>query len=135
LQLPFCLVQEHDIGMSKRLVKTECSCAGLSEAAKVSVIFKCLGDANRLRLLLLLADGPITVGELAKLAGTNQANTSKHLSLLSRHNLVVPRRVGTSVYYALCDGTVPKFIDVMSSFCGKQAKERSRQFSAVQPVS
>ncbi len=74
-------------------------CAATSlEGAKVNLLeeagglFKALGDPSRLRLLqiLLAARGPLVQHELARLAGLQVSNASKHLTLLVREGSGAP---------------------------------------------
>ncbi len=45
-------------------------------------IFRALGERNRLRMVLLLAKGPLNVTELVSVLGISQSNASHHLKLL-----------------------------------------------------
>jgi ArsR family transcriptional regulator len=69
------------------------------EAAR---LFRLLGDAGRLRMLLFLAArGEVSVNDLAEGAGRSQQATSTQLGLLRRCGVVAPRREGHRVYYRL----------------------------------
>jgi DNA-binding transcriptional ArsR family regulator len=63
---------------------------------------KALSDANRLHLLLLLAEGPRTVRELTDAAGMSQTLVSHHLAPLREQGLVTITPKGRSNVYALC---------------------------------
>ncbi len=62
---------------------------------------KGFASAVRLELLDLLAQGSRSVDELAQATGQSTANTSQHLQALHAAGLVVRRREGTRVRYAL----------------------------------
>jgi DNA-binding transcriptional ArsR family regulator len=47
-----------------------------------------LAEPNRLHIVELLRDGPLTVGEIADRLGLNQPQASKHLRVLSNAGLV-----------------------------------------------
>lgn len=47
-----------------------------------------LAEPNRMRIVELLRDGPLPVGEIADRAGLRQPQTSKHLKVLSDHGIV-----------------------------------------------
>lgn len=81
--------------------------------------FRTLGDPTRLALLQALFDGEKTVQELSELAGTGQANTSKHLALLADQGLVVRRKDGLFVRYSIEDPTIHQLCEVV---CGSLAK-------------
>ncbi|WP_089306834.1 ArsR/SmtB family transcription factor [Geodermatophilus pulveris] len=63
---------------------------------------KALSDPNRLHLLLLLADGPRSVRELADLSGMGQTLVSHHLAPLREQGLVTVTPRGRSNVHALC---------------------------------
>lgn len=62
---------------------------------------KAFASPRRLELIDLLAQGPRTVDELARVTGQSAANTSQHLQLLRSAGVVERRREGTRVRYAL----------------------------------
>lgn len=47
-----------------------------------------LAEPNRRRIVELLRDGPLTVGEIADRVGLRQPQTSKHLKVLSERGIV-----------------------------------------------
>jgi ArsR family transcriptional regulator len=81
--------------------------------------FRALGDPSRLALLQALFDGERTVRELCALAGTSQANTSKHLALLLEQGLVARRRDGLFTRYRIADPTLQQICHVV---CGSLAR-------------
>jgi DNA-binding transcriptional ArsR family regulator len=50
--------------------------------------FNALSEPNRLRIVDLLLDGPLTVGEIADRLGLRQPQASKHLRILLEAGLV-----------------------------------------------
>ncbi|NLJ74297.1 MAG: helix-turn-helix transcriptional regulator [Firmicutes bacterium] len=64
--------------------------------------FHILADPIRLRIILLLRDQEICVGELAKTLGLNQPKVSYHLKLMHSEGLLERRTQGTWSYYSLC---------------------------------
>ncbi|MBU7318133.1 ArsR/SmtB family transcription factor [Paenibacillus oleatilyticus] len=50
--------------------------------------FRTLAEPNRLRMVELLREGPLTVGEIANRLGLSQPQASKHLRALSAAGLV-----------------------------------------------
>src|SRR5580698_7130045 len=63
--------------------------------------FEIVADGARRRLLDLLRDGPLAVGELAGRAGLSQPNTSRHLRIMREAGLVEAQAVGQRRLYAL----------------------------------
>ena len=64
-------------------------------------VFKAAGDPTRLRLLNLLAHGPICVCDLQRVLGLTQSTVSRHLAVLRHARLVTDERHGNRVLYSL----------------------------------
>lgn len=62
-----------------------------------------LADPTRLRLILLLEQEELSVAELQDIMGMGQSRISSHLAQLKRARVVVDRRAGKNVYYALAE--------------------------------
>lgn len=91
----------------------------------ISDRFKALGEPARLRLLDVLRGGERTVTELVDETAFGQANVSKHLHVLYTSGLVLRRREGPFVYYAIADDRVYRLCDIM---CDQlQSESRARQ--------
>ena len=60
-----------------------------------------LADPTRLRLILLLEQEELSVAELQDIMGMGQSRISSHLAQLKRARVVLDRRAGKNVYYAL----------------------------------
>ena len=58
-----------------------------------------LADGTRLRILRLLAERPLTVGQLQQLLGVSQSSVSQHLARLRAGGWVSDTRVGQQVLY------------------------------------
>ena len=55
----------------------------------------------------------LTQTDLVERTGLGQANVSKHLALLARHDFVHRRRDGTFVFYSLANRDVERLCDMM----------------------
>lgn len=66
-------------------------------------VFAMLADATRIRLILSLRDGELSVNHLADIVDKNPATVSQHLAKLRLARMVTTRRQGTTVFYALAD--------------------------------
>jgi DNA-binding transcriptional ArsR family regulator len=60
-----------------------------------------LAEPNRLHIVELLRDGPLTVGEIANRLGLNQPQASKHLRVLSNAGLVEVNAISNRRIYKL----------------------------------
>lgn len=63
-----------------------------------------LGDAARVRLLLLLEKEELSVAELQEILSKGQSQISTHLSQLKQAGLVEDRRTGKNIFYRLKSG-------------------------------
>ena len=79
-----------------------------------------LAEPNRLRIVELLREGPLTVGEIAKKLELRQPQASKHLKVLSDSGIVEVRAEANRRIYKLrpepfqaLDGWVQSFRRVM----------------------
>ncbi|MDH6236552.1 metalloregulator ArsR/SmtB family transcription factor [Cryobacterium sp. CG_9.6] len=80
---------------------------GLPAAQLKADLFKSLGHPLRVQVLEQLAVGERSVGSLAEALGCELSNLSQQLAVLRRAGVVVTRREGNTIYYALRDaGTV-----------------------------
>ncbi len=66
-----------------------------------------LGDENRLRLCMLLAERELNVGDLVRVTGIAQSRVSTHLGRLREAGIVRDRRDGAQCFYALASGSLP----------------------------
>ena len=72
-----------------------------------------LGNANRLQLLELLAQGERNVETLSQVAGLSLANTSQHLQVLRQAGLVTSRKAGLKVFYRISYDDVIRLISAL----------------------
>jgi ArsR family transcriptional regulator len=63
--------------------------------------FKTLGHPARIRILELLAEREHSVGELLPLLGLEASHLSQQLAVLRRAGVVVARKQGSNVIYAM----------------------------------
>lgn len=59
------------------------------------------GEATRLRILALLCEGELTVGELVQILDQSQPRVSRHLKLMGEAGLLDRFQEGTQVFYRL----------------------------------
>lgn len=69
-------------------------------------VAKALASGRRAEIVDLLAQGERSVDEIAGELGQSVANTSHHLRALARAGLLITRRDGTRIYYALASDRV-----------------------------
>ncbi len=88
-------------------------------------MFRVFADRTRLRILRLLRDGPLCVGDLVEVLRAPQPTVSRHLTYLRRSRFVQTQQYGLWVFYELapaqdalhgqlldclatCDGLIPE---------------------------
>lgn len=69
-------------------------------------LFRLLGDATRLRIVLACLDAPVSVGDIAARLGLSGSLVSHHLRLLRAAAIVRAERQGKQVFYAAADDHV-----------------------------
>jgi len=71
---------------------------------RVDALFRAFSDETRLRILNVLRDGEMCVGDLVRLLGVPQPTASRHLAQLREAGLVTTRRSGLWSFYRLTAG-------------------------------
>ncbi|MFQ4142194.1 metalloregulator ArsR/SmtB family transcription factor [Chlorogloeopsis sp. ULAP02] len=79
---------------------------GSDKAQRMAEFFSFLGDANRLRILSLLAENELCVGDLATVLEMSESAVSHQLRNLRVMRLVSYRKQGRYVFYRLHDSHV-----------------------------
>ena len=74
--------------------------------------FKALSHPLRIRVLEVLVHGERTVNELQELLGVDQPTVSQQLAVLRAKNIVVARKEGTIVRYAVRDAALGDLLAV-----------------------
>lgn len=67
-------------------------------------VFQALADPTRLRIMALLAQMELSVGELAQILGQSQPRVSRHVKILADAGLVDRRKEGSWVFLTLAGG-------------------------------
>ncbi len=79
-------------------------------------VFQVLGHPTRIHVIECLRDGEHSVGSLLEKVGVEPANLSQHLAVLRAKQLVVTRKMGNQVHYALRDPMLIEVMDVMRRY-------------------
>ena len=80
--------------------------------------FRAFSDQTRLRILHLLHAGELCVNDLVEIINVPQPTASRHLAYLRRAELVVTRKEGQWIYYALAPARNPfhrKLLECLST--------------------
>lgn len=90
---------------------------------ELAEIFRLLGDANRLSIVLRCLDQPVGVGDLAENLGLSQSLVSHHLRLLRAARLVRGERDGKFVRYIAADDHVRAMLKNMTAHIDEDCHE------------
>ncbi|GBE01147.1 cadmium resistance transcriptional regulatory protein CadC [bacterium BMS3Bbin06] len=85
-----------------------------------SDILKAIAQPTRLKIIELLRDGERCVCEMIPLLNEEQANISKHLSILRQAGVVEFRKEGVSSYYKIKDRRILKIIGIADDMVRKE---------------
>lgn len=85
----------------------------MEKVASVSGLLKSISHPARLKILCLLQDGEMSVGDLQAVLKTSSANLTQHLAVLRNQKIVQSRRDATYIYNRIADGRVLELIDTL----------------------
>jgi DNA-binding transcriptional ArsR family regulator len=100
----------------------------------VADVFKSLGEPSRLHILCTLRTGPKNVTEIMQLTGLGQANTSKHLKLLTQQNLVSRRQEGVCVYYEVASPRIFELCSIVCQLISEQIQQQKQQLAELRQL-
>lgn len=87
--------------------------------AELADLFRLMGDATRLKIILSCLAGPASVGEIAARSGATPSLVSHHLRLLRAARLVRAERRGRQIFYSPRDEHVRCVIEDMVAHVGE----------------
>ena len=90
----------------------------------VAFLAKSLSDENRLRVILSLREGRLSVSSLVEALELSQPLISHHLKELKRSLLVKVERMGPFVYYELSDKRILQIIKDLETVAGELLANR-----------
>ncbi|MBA8796126.1 DNA-binding transcriptional ArsR family regulator [Friedmanniella endophytica] len=73
-------------------------------------VFAMLADPTRVRIVLALGDGELSVNTIADLIGKSPTGVSQHLAKLRMGRMVTTRQEGTRVFYKLAHDHVSQLV-------------------------
>lgn len=91
----------------------------LEEAAEC---LKMLSHPYRLRIIEVLSQKEVTVGELADLCDLTQPATSEHLRLLKNKGLLNKKRDARKIYYSIADDHLLNILSCIQNRYGRGEK-------------
>lgn len=91
----------------------------------VAAVFRALADPTRVRILHLLRDGPLCVGDLVSVLDLSQPKVSRHLAYLRRAHLVEDEKRGLWCFYRLTaprPGVHQKILELLEAAASEVAE-------------
>lgn len=89
-----------------------------ARAGEAAELLKAMANPQRLRVLCLLIEREMSVGEINEVVDLSQSALSQHLAVLREKELVSTRREAQTVYYSVRDGLVHDIIaSLHGAFC------------------
>ena len=92
-------------------------------------LFKVMADPIRLRILHLLRDGELCVGDLVSVLRVPQPTASRHLTYLKRAKLIVARKNSYWTFYSLAPAATElrqRLHDCLEADSKGRARDRKR---------
>ena len=93
------------------------------QTSELADMFRLLGDASRLRILLACLAEAKPVGDIAQSVGLSASLVSHHLRLLRAARLVRARRSGRHVVYSAADQHISQVIEDMAEHIAEPVSE------------
>lgn len=79
-------------------------------------IFQALAHPIRIAIIEALHDGELSAGKLMEQLQVEQPNLSQHLAVLRTKQILVNRKVGNQVYYAVRDPVLIQVLDLLRQY-------------------
>jgi ArsR family transcriptional regulator len=79
-------------------------------------VFQALAHPTRIAIIEALRDGELPAGKLLDLLQVEQANLSQHLAVLRSKQVLVNRKVGNQVFYAVRDPVLIEVLDLLRQY-------------------
>lgn len=76
---------------------------GDDRTAELAEMFRLMGDASRLRVILTCLNEPVCVGDIAARLGLSPSLVSHHLRLLRAARVLRAQRQGKQIFYSVAD--------------------------------
>lgn len=81
-----------------------------NELYDLAELFKVFGDSTRIRILYVLYEEEVSVGEISEALNMTTSAISHQLKILKQSKLIKSRKEGKQVYYSLADDHVKTII-------------------------
>ena len=87
-------------------------------------VFQALAHPTRIAIVEALRDGELPAGTLMERLHLEQANLSQHLAVLRSKQVLVNRKAGNQVFYAVRDPVLIQVLDLLRQIGRASCRER-----------
>lgn len=95
-------------------------------------LFKAIAHPTRIRILELLKDGELCVCDIFEELNVEQANTSQHLAILKKQDILQSRKEGLRVIYSIKYPSIIEILKTADTLLLLQAKDTMNTFVSVE---
>ncbi len=96
----------------------------MEQIDQITSLLKTMAHPIRLKILCLLQEREMSVGELREVVKTTNANVSQHLTILRNQGIISFRKDANFIYNRISDPKVLELIGTMRQlFCQQQIRE------------
>jgi ArsR family transcriptional regulator len=96
-------------------------------------VFQALAHPTRIAILEALREGELPAGQLMARVQVEQANLSQHLAVLRARQVVVNRKAGNQVYYAVRDPVIMQVLDLLRQYFYSHLSDTLAMFDELEP--
>jgi DNA-binding transcriptional ArsR family regulator len=89
-------------------------------------ICQTLANPKRLRIINLLKNGELPVGDMVRAMAIAKANLSQHLAVMRQKGILIARREGTAIYYRLASPKITEACTTMREVLMNLLEDRER---------
>ena len=97
-------------------------------------VFQALAHPTRIAIVEALREGELSAGTLMERLQVEQANLSQHLAVLRAKHVVVNRKVGNQVYYAVRDPVLIDVLDLLRQYFSSHLNETLAILGELEPA-
>ncbi len=97
-------------------------------------IFQALAHPTRIAIVEALGNGEMSAGALIERLDLEQANASQHFSVLRSRQVVVSRKEGNQVFYALRDPVLLKVLAILKRYFYSQLSQTKSMLEEIEGV-
>ncbi len=94
-------------------------------------LFKAIAHPTRIRILELLKDGELCVCDIFEELNVEQANTSQHLAVLKKQDVLQSRKEGLRVIYSIKYPEIIDLLGIADKILLQQANETMKTFGEI----